>query len=107
LVPSSPATIASIAVVQSLANHEPDVDGIFRLTRTIPFDFERTSQHTLVISHGTLAPYNAQATLVLKPALWSLLLPVTVGGKHAAHSAKPILALDSSALLNCVWPASQ
>jgi hypothetical protein len=106
LVPASHQTNASIAVVQSLANHEPDVDGIFRLTRTIPFDFESTSQHTLVIPHGTLTPYNAQATLVLKPALWSLLLPVTVGGQQACPFSKQMLAQDRIARVERVWPAS-
>lgn len=72
---------STTAVFQSLADHEPDVDGVFRLTRNIPFDFDTKSTRTLVIPHGTLTPYNAQATLVLKPALWSLLLPVSVHGR--------------------------
>jgi hypothetical protein len=67
-----------VAVVQSLADHEPDVDALFRLTRQIPFEFAANSKRTLVISPGTLAPYNAQATLVLKPAFFTQLLPVTV-----------------------------
>lgn len=78
------SSMAKIAVVQSLAQHEPDVDGIFRMTRTTPFNFDTASKRTLVIPHGTLTPYNAQATLVLQPALWSLLLPVTVGLKRAS-----------------------
>ena len=70
-----------VAVYQSLADNEPDVDGIFRLTRTTPFSFESTSTKTIVIPPGTFTPFNAQATLVLKPALWSLLLPVSVHGR--------------------------
>lgn len=70
-----------IAIVQSLADNEPDVDGIFRLTRKTPFDFSTKAKKTLVIPKGTFVPFNAQATLVLKPALWSLLLPVSVHGR--------------------------
>lgn len=72
---------AGIAVLQSLANNEPDVDGIFRLTQPIPFDFAPSAQRTLVVSTGVLTPYNAQAQLTLQPALWTLLLPVTVHGR--------------------------
>lgn len=77
LVPTNSSS--TVAVLQSLADHEPDVDGIFRLTRTIPFTFNTSSKHSLIIPRGTLTPWNAQATLFLQPALWSLLLPVTVG----------------------------
>jgi len=72
-----------IAVYQSLADHEPDVDGIFRLTKPIPFDFLSAPGRPLgvAVPWGALAPYNAQATLLLRPALWSALLPVTVHGR--------------------------
>lgn len=77
--------LSTVAVVQSLADHEPDVDGIYRLTRTTPMNFEAGSLpvqiRTLVVPHGTLSPYNAQATLVAKPAFWSLLLPISVHGR--------------------------
>jgi hypothetical protein len=73
-----PTNLSKVAVVQSLADHEPDVDGIYRLTRIIPFEFDSKSRHTLVIPAGTLVPYNAQATLVLQPAFFTQLLPITV-----------------------------
>lgn len=73
-----PGNTKNVTVVQSLAQHEPDVDGIFRLTRTVPFYFKDALKKTLVIPNGTLTPYNAQATLVLLPGFWTLLLPVTV-----------------------------
>jgi len=82
------AATGDVAVWQSLANNEPDVDGIFRLTRITPFSFAAASTTSVVIPPGVLTPYNAQATLVLQPALWSLLLPVTVSaGPPARHSA--------------------
>ena len=75
--------MSTVAVLQSLADHEPDVDGIYRLTRNTPmmFDSSRVQTKALVIPHGTLSPYNAQATLVAQPAFWSLLLPVSVHGR--------------------------
>ena len=36
---------------------------------------------SVVTPTGSYAPYNAQATLHLYPALWSLLLPMTVHGR--------------------------
>ena len=71
---------ASIGVVQSLANHDPDIDAIFSLTQPIPFDFPG-GRRPLLVPDGTYAPYNAQATLHLYSALWTLLLPVTVHGR--------------------------
>ena len=44
------------------------------------FDSDATVR-TLIMPHGTLSPYNAQATLVNRPAFWSLLLPVSVHGR--------------------------
>jgi hypothetical protein len=75
--------MSTVAVLQSLADHEPDVDGIYRLTRNTPmmFDSSRVQTKALVIPHGTLSPYNAQATLVAQSAFWSLLLPVSVHGR--------------------------
>jgi len=66
--------MSTVAVLQSLADHEPDVDGIYRLTRDTPMTFDTGNGRTakaLVMPHGTLSPYNAQATLVARPAFWS------------------------------------
>ena len=35
--------VESIGIIQSLANHDPDVDAIFRLTQPLPFDFKGAS----------------------------------------------------------------
>jgi hypothetical protein len=78
----SKAPTSRIGVVQSLANHDPDVDAMYRLTRETPFDFKNSeSNDWVLLGNGLLAPYNAQATLILQPALWSLMLPVTVHGR--------------------------
>lgn len=55
-----PGSVSSIAVVQSLADNDPDVDGIFRLTRGVPFNFDVNSRHTIIVPAGTLTPWNAQ-----------------------------------------------
>jgi len=74
-----------VAVIQSLADEDPDVDGVFRLTRKTPFNFsESTSVHTqsntALIPMGMFVPTNAQASLQLD-ALWGLLLPISVHGR--------------------------
>lgn len=71
----------SVSILQSLADHDPDVDAIYRLTRTTPFNFSTSSQTALIMPKYVFAPYNAQATLIFSPAFWSLLLPVTVHGR--------------------------
>jgi hypothetical protein len=80
-----------VAVIQMLADHDPDVDGIFRLTQLMPFSFRPPpTQPSVVLGAGTYAPTNAQATLHTRAAMWATLLPKTGG-----CTAMP------SALLNC------
>lgn len=67
-------------VRQFLAQHDPDVDAIYRLTSTLPINFN-TTRTGLVIPDGTYVPYNAQATLHSKEAFFGLLLPITVHGR--------------------------
>ena len=67
----------NIGVIQSLANSDPDVDAIWRLTRKLPINFKDGKR--IVLSPGTYCSYNAQATLHY--ALWGLLLPVSVHGR--------------------------
>jgi STELLO glycosyltransferases len=68
------------AIVQSLADHDPDVDAVYRLTRRLPFFFSGSRSSAAVPSEN-YAPFNAQATLFTRDALWALLLPVTVHGR--------------------------
>ncbi|XP_075255163.1 uncharacterized protein LOC142347892 isoform X2 [Convolutriloba macropyga] len=70
-----------IAVYQSLANHHPDVDAIYRgRTQTLPFDFASQSQKPtlIVVPEDSFAPFNSQATLFTYEAFFMLFLPVTV-----------------------------
>ena len=55
-----------MAVIQSLANNEPDVDAIYRLTRKTPFDFNTVGREPLVLPRGAFCPFNGQATMWLK-----------------------------------------
>lgn len=92
-----PSNTSRVAVLQSLADNEPDVDAIFRLTRDIPFHFDPNTRRTLILQRGTLAPYNAQATLVLQPAFFTQLLPITVGGlQEGSSSPKYAVASDNA-----------
>jgi GDP-4-dehydro-6-deoxy-D-mannose reductase len=74
-------TMDDVAVFQSLINSYPDVDGLFRLTHTLPFSFLESSTNSLVIPNGTFSPYNSFAQLSMYSAFWGLLLPVSVNSR--------------------------
>jgi len=67
-------------VQQFLAQHDPDVDAIYRLTSLLPLNF-KTERSGVTIPPGIFVPYNAQATLHSKEAFFALLLPITVHGR--------------------------
>lgn len=71
---------AEIAVFQSAANGDPDVDAIYRLTRELPFSYAPNAPAVL-LPKWVLTPYNAQATVHTAGALWGVLLPITVPGR--------------------------
>ena len=69
-------------VQQGLVNGDPDVDAIFRLTKTMNYKrpnitFDQTSP-SLQIPTFTFTPYNSQNTLFHYKAFWSLYLPKSV-----------------------------
>ncbi|XP_072023850.1 uncharacterized protein [Amphiura filiformis] len=72
-----------LGILQSLANNQPDVDAIYRMTRDVPFNFRAspTSHRPLVLPRGTYAPFNAQATLWFAPAFAYMALPLSVNGR--------------------------
>lgn len=77
-------SMTNIGVVQSLADNDPDVDAIYRLTQPLPFSFPRDGSFSFcMVPENKLSPYNAQATLHYSNMLWSLLLPITVHGRVA------------------------
>ena len=73
-----------VAIVQGLANGDPDVDAIYRLQRELPFDFRGWSKQakTFVVPSTAFIPWNAQATLfTLREVLWAMYLPLSVHGR--------------------------
>lgn len=71
-----------VTIVQSLADHDPDVDALYRLTSVLPLRFRSRGKAKLeVLPSGTMAPFNAQATVFAKAAFWGMLLPITVHGR--------------------------
>jgi hypothetical protein len=73
------AIISQTTVFQSLANHDPDLDAIYRLVLPHPFDF--LTSHSLAMPSRLFSPYNAQATLHTPEGYWGLLLPISVHGR--------------------------
>ncbi len=67
-------------VQQYMANRDPDVDAIYRLSHSLPMDYI-SDKKRMVLPHGVFCPYNAQATMHLYKAFWSMLLPKTVSGR--------------------------
>lgn len=73
----------SRCIIQSLADQEPDVDAIFRLTSPhYPVFFSPETRFSAGIKRdGDIAPFNAQAALFFEPAFESMILPITVHGR--------------------------
>ncbi|XP_021340121.1 uncharacterized protein LOC110441333 [Mizuhopecten yessoensis] len=73
----------TLGIIQSLANQQPDIDAIYRMTRDAPFDFSATrlSHKPFVLPRNTYTPFNAQATLWLAPAFTYMALPISVNGR--------------------------
>jgi len=76
---------ASVGVIQSVCDGDPDNDAIYRLTHptsSTSFTFERNPQSmSLLIPQKGYSPYNAQATTHLYASLWGLYLPISVPGR--------------------------
>jgi len=69
------------AVQQGLANGDPDMDAIFRLTRKPRdkrVDFNFNQQEPIALPMGSFGPYNAQNTIFTFEGLWATVLPQTV-----------------------------
>ena len=61
---------------QGLADLDPDVDAIFRLTQPMGVSFQPDIP-SVVLPEGVMCPWNSQNTLFQRDALWGLLIPVT------------------------------
>lgn len=71
-----------VAVVQSMANNDPDIDAVHRMTNCVHFDFESIELPSIrFVPKNKFVPYNAQATIHIMRGLTATLLPVTVQGR--------------------------
>ena len=66
----------NVGIWQGLVDEDPDVDAIYRLTSNIPCYFEE--RKPVVLSKGTISPFNTQNTLVRKELFPILYLPTHV-----------------------------
>ena len=68
-------------VQQGLANGDPDVDAVFRLTRKrsgakVDITFDREAP-PVTLPRRVMSPFNTQNTIIHREAFWGLLVPVT------------------------------
>lgn len=65
-----------VGIWQGLADEDPDVDAIYRLTNDTPCFFEE--RRPVVLGKGTLTPFNTQNTLIIKALFPLMYLPTFV-----------------------------
>lgn len=65
-----------IGIWQGLADEDPDVDAIYRLTNDTPCYFEE--REPVVLGKGTISPFNTQNTIIRKELFALLYLPTYV-----------------------------
>jgi len=65
-----------VGVWQGLADEDPDVDAIYRLTSDIPCYFRE--RRPVVLGKGTVSPFNTQNTVVRKELFPLMYLPASV-----------------------------
>ncbi len=70
-----------IGVIQFLADGNPDIDAMHRISKPLPMTFPLDNAKSVLVPMHAYAPYNAQATVHTKNALWAMLLPGTVPGR--------------------------
>ena len=74
---TQPPTSQSIGVWQGLADKDPDVDAIYRLTINQPVIFDK--KPSLALAAGMYCPFNSQNTIWTTPACFPYLyLPISV-----------------------------
>jgi hypothetical protein len=65
-----------VGIWQGLADEDPDVDAIYRLTSDIPCYFNE--RNPVVLGKGTISPFNTQNTMIRKELFPLLYLPTYV-----------------------------
>jgi len=66
-------------IQQGLANENPDVDAIYRLTQPLPIYFH--GEDNFAVGNGTYCPFNTQSTLFFKEAFPLMYLPSTCNAR--------------------------
>jgi len=66
----------NVGVWQGLADEDPDVDAVYRLTSNKPCFFDE--KEPVVLAKGVITPFNTQNTLIRKELFPLLYLPMTV-----------------------------
>lgn len=66
----------NVGIWQGLADEDPDVDAIYRLTSDTPCYFE--DREPVVLSQGTISPFNTQNTMITKALFPLMYLPTYV-----------------------------
>ncbi len=79
-IKQSKLELSSVAIMQSLADNDPDVDSIYRLTLPLPITLQGFV-NSVMVPVGSYVPLNAQATLFMESSLGMMFLPTTVHGR--------------------------
>ncbi len=64
---------SSFQIIQGLADENPDVDAVYRLTYSLPKYFD--AEKSFALGNGSWCPFNSQNTTWMKPAFPLLYLP--------------------------------
>lgn len=78
---SSNGNERDIGVIQFLADGNPDIDAMHRLSKALPMSFPLEGAPSVLVPTHAYAPYNAQATIHTRKAMFAMLLPGTVPGR--------------------------
>ncbi|HON06936.1 MAG TPA: STELLO glycosyltransferase family protein [Verrucomicrobiota bacterium] len=95
LQPFVQKTYCNVGIWQGLADEDPDVDAIYRLTNNATCFFEK--REPIVCKKGALSPFNSQNTLIRKELFPLMYLPTTVTFRYTdilrSLIAQPIMWL--------------
>jgi len=87
------STDREVGIWQALADEDPDVDAIYRMTVGKPCTFKYSP--SMILEEGTVSPFNSQNTLFKKSMFPLLYLPVTVNQRFAdilrGYVAQPVM----------------
>ncbi len=88
---------AEVGIWQGLADEDPDVDAIYRLTNDTPCYFN--DRRPFVLGKGTVSPFNTQNTIIRKKLFALLYLPTYVTFRYTdilrGLVAQPIMWLSN------------